>query len=124
MDDALKAIGEKIGAALPGAITGVHDAFGELTLVAEAARIIEVLTFLRDEANDALCCLFGDNGWQVSVGFSFFVNFAPVAATQFTGFEHRLKSGGSAEGTQFEMILAELRQVAPPTVQREDIILP
>ena len=56
MDDALKAIGEKIGAALPGAITGVHDAFGELTLLAEAARIIEVLTFLRDDPSCQFIC--------------------------------------------------------------------
>jgi NADH-quinone oxidoreductase subunit C len=56
MDDALKAIGEKIGAALPGAITGVHSAFGELTLVAEAARIIDVLTFLRDDPSCQFIC--------------------------------------------------------------------
>ena len=56
MDDALKAIGEKIGAALPGAITGVHFAFGELTLVAEAARIVDVLTFLRDDPSCQFIC--------------------------------------------------------------------
>ena len=56
MDDALKAIGEKIGAALPGAITGVRDAFGELTLAAEAARILEVLTFLRDDPSCQFIC--------------------------------------------------------------------
>ena len=56
MDDALKAIGEKIGAALPGAVTGVHAAFGELTVLAEAARIVEVLTFLRDDPSCQFIC--------------------------------------------------------------------
>ena len=35
MDEALKSIGEKAVAALPGAVLGVNAAFGELTLIAE-----------------------------------------------------------------------------------------
>ncbi len=49
MDDALKSIGDKAVATLPGAVVGARMAFGELTLTAEAARIVEVLTFLRDD---------------------------------------------------------------------------
>lgn len=54
MDDALSKIGEKAAAALPGAILNVASAYGELTLTAEASRIVEVLTFLRDDPD----CLF------------------------------------------------------------------
>ena len=49
MDDPLKSIGEKAQATLGGAILDVRRAFGELTLIAEAARILDVLTFLRDD---------------------------------------------------------------------------
>ena len=49
MDDALKAIGDKAAAALPGAVLDARQSFGELTLVAEPARIVEVLKFLRDD---------------------------------------------------------------------------
>src|SRR5208283_5625876 len=37
-----------------GAVLAVDDAYGELTLEAEAARIVDVLTFLRDDPD----CLF------------------------------------------------------------------
>ena len=36
MDDGLKAIGDKALASLPGAVLAVQDAYGELTLEAEA----------------------------------------------------------------------------------------
>ena len=49
MDEALKTVADKIVVALPVAVTGAHFAYGELTLIAEAARIVEVLTFLRDD---------------------------------------------------------------------------
>jgi NADH-quinone oxidoreductase subunit C len=54
MDDTLKTLGDQIAAALPGSVTGVKLAFGELTLEAEAAKIVDVLTYLRDDPN----CLF------------------------------------------------------------------
>ena len=54
MDDTLKTLGDQIAAALPGSVTGVKLAFGELTLEAQAAKIVEVLTYLRDDPN----CLF------------------------------------------------------------------
>ncbi len=49
MDELLKTIVEKAVAALPGAILDQTWAFGELTLTVEPARIVEVLTFLRDD---------------------------------------------------------------------------
>ncbi len=51
MDDPLKSIGEKAQATLGGAIVEVQHAYGELTLIAEAPRILDVLTFLRDDAD-------------------------------------------------------------------------
>jgi NADH-quinone oxidoreductase subunit C len=56
MDEALKSIGEKAVAALPGAVTGAAEAFGELTITAEAARIVEVLAFLRDDPACQFVC--------------------------------------------------------------------
>ena len=56
MSDALHSIGEKSQKALSGAIVGVNHAFGELTLNAEAARITEVLTFLRDDPACQFIC--------------------------------------------------------------------
>jgi NADH-quinone oxidoreductase subunit C len=49
MDETLNALGEAIVAALPGAVTGHSVAFGELTLSAQAADIVKVTTFLRDD---------------------------------------------------------------------------
>ena len=49
MDELLKTIGEKVAAALPGAVVEQAFAFGELTLTVDPARNIEVLTFLRDD---------------------------------------------------------------------------
>ncbi|HEY1943207.1 MAG TPA: NADH-quinone oxidoreductase subunit C [Roseiarcus sp.] len=56
MDEALKSIGEKAVAALPGVVRGANPAFGELTLIVEAARIVEALTFLRDDAGCQFVC--------------------------------------------------------------------
>ena len=49
MDDALSALGAKIAAALPGAATGAAVAFGDLNILADAGRVLEVLTYLRDD---------------------------------------------------------------------------
>ncbi len=49
MTEALAALGEHIKAALPGQATGCEVAFGELSVQAEAADIVAVLTFLRDD---------------------------------------------------------------------------
>ena len=40
----------------------VHDAYGELTLIAEAARIVEVLTFLRDDPDCQFICFIDISG--------------------------------------------------------------
>ena len=49
MDARLKSTGDKALTALPGAVLDARQAFGELTLTAEAGRIVDVLTFLRDD---------------------------------------------------------------------------
>jgi NADH-quinone oxidoreductase subunit C len=56
MDDALKGIGDRITAALPDAVTGVQLSLGELTLLAKAERIVDVLTFLRDDPGCQFIC--------------------------------------------------------------------
>jgi NADH-quinone oxidoreductase subunit C len=54
MDNGLQQLGEAIAGALPGAITGISTAYGELTLSVEVARLIEAATYLRDNP----ACLF------------------------------------------------------------------
>ena len=49
MDEMLKSLGEAIAAALPGAVTAVSIANGDLTVRAEAAETVRVLTLLRDD---------------------------------------------------------------------------
>ena len=56
MDETLKAIGDKALAALPGAALQAQFAFGELTIVAETARVLDVLKFLRDDADGQFVC--------------------------------------------------------------------
>jgi NADH-quinone oxidoreductase subunit C len=62
MSDGLKSIGEKAIAALPGAIEEANQAFGELTLIAKSARIVEVLTFLRDDPACQFTCFIDLSG--------------------------------------------------------------
>ena len=54
MDESLKSLGATISRKLPGAVTDVKFAWGELTLTVEPARLVEVATFLRDDPD----CLF------------------------------------------------------------------
>jgi NADH-quinone oxidoreductase subunit C len=49
MDDTLQRLGETIAGALAGAVTGHQVAYGELTITANAADIVKVVTFLRDD---------------------------------------------------------------------------
>ncbi|HKN29830.1 MAG TPA: NADH-quinone oxidoreductase subunit C [Roseiarcus sp.] len=49
MDDLLQTIGEKVAAAMPGAVLGSTFAFGELTLTIDPSRVVDVLKFLRDD---------------------------------------------------------------------------
>ncbi|RXM22209.1 NADH-quinone oxidoreductase subunit C, partial [Citrobacter sp. AAK_AS5] len=50
MAETLQELGEHIASKLGSAVTGFHVAFGELTVEAEAAEIIRVLEFMRDDA--------------------------------------------------------------------------
>src|SRR5215471_3089902 len=56
MDERLHELGAAIVRALPGAVTGYAVAFGELTITAEAPRIVEVVTFLRDDTRCQFWC--------------------------------------------------------------------
>ncbi len=49
MTEKLSSLGEHIAAKLGGAITSHTVAFGELTLTGEAEKVIEIITFLRDD---------------------------------------------------------------------------
>ena len=49
MDDRLRELGEQVTQALKGAVTGRGVACGELTLDAEASKIVSVIRFLRDD---------------------------------------------------------------------------
>ena len=62
MDEALKSIGEKVLAALPGVILEARHAFGELTLIAEPARIVDALVFLRDDPSCQFICFTDISG--------------------------------------------------------------
>jgi NADH-quinone oxidoreductase subunit C len=50
----LKALGEKIAAALPGKVKATYTAYGELNVVASAASIVDVVTHLATDSD----CLF------------------------------------------------------------------
>jgi NADH-quinone oxidoreductase subunit C len=71
MDDTLDRLGQSIRTALPGAVTGYEVRYGELTLSANAAAIVKVATYLRD---DPACQ---------------FVNIVDVTAVDWPGREKR-----------------------------------
>lgn len=74
MDDAqLDQLGAAIAEALPGSVTDQSVSLGMLTLVAEASKIVEVVTFLRDDPR----CRF--------------VNFTDVTAVDYPGRPHRFE---------------------------------
>lgn len=50
-EQALKELGEHIAVSLPNDVSGFRVSLGELTLEAPADRIVNLLTFLRDEGN-------------------------------------------------------------------------
>jgi NADH-quinone oxidoreductase subunit C len=54
LDNALKALGEKIAAALPGKVERCYMAYSELNVVADAAYIVEVIGYLASDPG----CLF------------------------------------------------------------------
>src|SRR5437879_913959 len=49
MDEMLERLGETVAGALAGAVTGRQIAHGELTVTANAADIVKIATFLRDD---------------------------------------------------------------------------
>jgi NADH-quinone oxidoreductase subunit C len=49
MSEKLQAIGEAISGGLPGSVTGFDIAYGELNVTANAADILKVVRFLRDD---------------------------------------------------------------------------
>ena len=61
----LAQLGARIAAALPGAVTGTAVAFGQLTVQAQAADIVRVLTWLRDDPDCAFKTLIDicGNDW-------------------------------------------------------------
>ena len=71
MSEALVALGEEIKAALPGAVTEAVVFFGELTLHAEAASILEVMR-----------TLYADPRFR-------FINFCDIAGVDYPGREKR-----------------------------------
>ena len=72
MDDAkLDALGQTIVSALPGAATGYHVAYNQLTVDVEVSKIVEVVKYLRDDPN----CRF--------------VNFTDITATDYPAREKR-----------------------------------
>ena len=56
MAETLEQLGEFIAAKLGSAVTGTTVAYGELTIEAEAAEIVQVLTFLRDDEACGFVC--------------------------------------------------------------------
>ncbi len=57
MDDLLDRLGATIKNALPASVTGYEVARGELTVVAKAADIVKVATFLRDDPACQFICI-------------------------------------------------------------------
>jgi NADH-quinone oxidoreductase subunit C len=49
MDPTLDNLGQSIRTALPGVVTGHEVRYGELTITGEAAQILKIATFLRDD---------------------------------------------------------------------------
>ena len=56
ISETLKDLGEKIAAELAGAVRSTTISFGELTIIAEAQSIVQVLTYLRDEPHCRFVC--------------------------------------------------------------------
>jgi len=57
MDEALDRLGTTIKTALPASVTGYEVAYGELTVLAKAADIVKVATFLRDDPACQFVCV-------------------------------------------------------------------
>ena len=55
--DALRALGERVSAALPGAVRSIEVAYDELALTVGPDRLIETIAHLRDAPDCAFICL-------------------------------------------------------------------
>ena len=56
MAETLQELGEHIASRLGGAVHGVKVEYGELTVEADAAQVVSVLSFLRDDADCGFVC--------------------------------------------------------------------
>jgi NADH-quinone oxidoreductase subunit C len=56
MDERLHELGGAVVDALGGAASEFRVAFGELTVIADAARVVEIVTFLRDDSRCQFMC--------------------------------------------------------------------
>jgi len=54
--ETMESLGQAIAGALPGAVAGYVTTHGELTLAVNAADIVRVATFLRDDPRCAFFC--------------------------------------------------------------------
>ena len=73
MANELKTLGESIATALPGSVESASVAFGELNILANAEKIIDVLTHLRDAPD----CLF--------------INFIDITAVDYPSRQKRFE---------------------------------
>ncbi len=73
MTETMTALADHIGKKLGSRISGSAIAFGELTLTTDAASIVEVMTFLRDDAKCA------------------FISFIDLAGADYPGREQRFE---------------------------------
>src|SRR5258705_9083236 len=74
--ETMESLGQAIAGALPGAVAGYVTTHGELTLAVNAADIVRVATFLRDDPRCAFFCFIDvtaadlpSRGWRFHVGF-------------------------------------------------------
>ena len=56
MDEPLKAFGDKVAAALPGAVLESKFEYGELSLTVDSAHLLDALKFARDDAEGQFGC--------------------------------------------------------------------
>ena len=56
MDEPLKAFGDKVAAAFPGAVLESKTEFGELSLTVDSAHLLDALKFARDDADGQFGC--------------------------------------------------------------------
>ena len=78
MSAELELLGEKVAAALPGAVRGLKIAYGELTVEVERARWLDVARVLRDDPE------------------FLFVSFIDITAADYPGARSALRRGAAS----------------------------